>query len=169
MPATFSEDALSLRKAAHKAVHGITEDLEKFHFNKAVARIRELSNAIADVKSSAPDVQWAYREALDFLVRLLSPVTPHLAEELWTRLGNDGLLVRTDWPVADPALIIDDLVTLGVQVNGKMRARIDFVRDAEEGDVRAAALENENVRRAMDGKEPRKVIVVPNRIVNIVV
>ena len=168
-PERFSDQALELRKAAHKAVHGVTGDLERFHFNKAVARIRELSNALADAKPDGADGHWAYREALDFLVRLLSPVTPHLAEELWARLGNTGLLARQDWPVADPALIVDDMVTVAVQVNGKLRAKIDLNRDAEESEARTAALENDNVRRAMGEKEARKVIVVPNRIVNIVV
>ena len=168
-PEVFSESAQALRKAAHKAVHGVTGDLERFHFNKAVARIRELSNTIADASPKDADTQWAYREALDSLVRMLSPVTPHLAEELWTRLGGDGLLARQDWPVADPSLIVDDMVTVAVQVNGKLRAKIDLGRDAEESVAREAALENDNVKRAMGDKEARKVIVVPNRIVNIVV
>ena len=168
-PSDFSPAAAALRKAAHKAVHGVTGDLEKFHFNKAVARIRELSNTIGEAAPQSADEKWAFREAVGFLVRLLGPVTPHLAEELWARLGHGDMLVYQDWPVADPSLIIDDMVTVAVQVNGKVRAKIDLTRDADEGTAREAALQNDNVRRAMGDKDVRKVIVVPNRIVNIVV
>lgn len=168
-PSSFSQAADVLRRAAHKALDGATGDLERFHFNRAVARIRELSNAIAEFTPTDDNDRWAYREAIEHLVQLLGPMTPHLAEELWAALGHDTLVARSDWPVANPALVVDDMVTLAVQVNGKMRAKIEVERDAAEDAVRSSALEHENVQRAMDGKEPRKIIVVPNRIVNVVV
>jgi len=93
---------------------------------------------------------------------------PHLAEELWQQLGRDTLLAEEAWPEADPAMLLDDMVTVGVQVAGKLRATIDIVRDADETAARSAALAHPNVARALDGKEPRKVIVVVNRIVNVV-
>lgn len=168
-PPSFSPGADTLRRAAHKALEGATGDLERFHFNRAVARIRELSNAIGEFSPSDDADRWAFREAIEYLVQLLGPMTPHLSEELWTSLNHDRLIARTEWPSADPALVVDDMVTLAVQVNGKMRAKVEVVRDAAEEDARAVALAHENVQRAMDGKEPRKIIVVPNRIVNIVV
>lgn len=168
-PAVFSAGADALRRAAHKALDGATGDLERFHFNRAVARIRELSNAIGEFTPAGDDDRWACREAVEILVQLLGPMTPHLSEELWSALSHDRLIARSDWPKADPALVVDELVTLAVQVNGKMRAKIEVERDASEEDARAAALGHDNVQRAMDGKPPRKIIVVPNRIVNIVV
>ena len=168
-PASFSAAADAVRRAAHKALDGATGDLERFHFNRAVARIRELSNAVSDFSPRDDGDRWAHREAIETLVQLLGPMTPHLAEELWAALGHDSLIARCDWPAADPGLVVDDMVTVAVQVNGKVRAKVDIERDAPEDAAKAAALGHENVQRAMDGKEPRKIIVVPNRIVNIVV
>ncbi len=168
-PDTFGATAEAMRRAAHKALDGATGDLERFHFNRAVARIRELSNAVADFTPQDDSDRWAHREAIETLVQLLGPMTPHLAEELWASLGHDSLIARCDWPAADPDLVVDDMVTLAVQVNGKVRAKVDIERDASEDAAKTAALGHENVQRAMDGKEPRKIIVVPNRIVNIVV
>jgi len=167
-PDAYGEAATALRRAMHKAVHGVTEDLEKFHFNRAVARIREATNALADAKGDGPDMAAAYREGLEALVRLISPITPHIAEEMWTQLGHAELIADAPWPVADPALIVDDMITMPIQVNGKRRGSIDVPRDHPEDLVKAAALSEENVARNLDGKAPRKVIVVPNRIVNVV-
>lgn len=169
VPGGFSSAGDALRRAAHKALDGATGDLERFHFNRAVARIRELSNAVSEFSPADDSDRWVLREAIEILVQLLGPMTPHLAEELWATLSHDTLMARNDWPVADPSLVVDDMVTLAVQVNGKMRAKVEVERDAAEDTARAAALAHENVQRAMDGKEPRKIIVVPNRIVNIVV
>jgi leucyl-tRNA synthetase len=111
----------------------------------------------------------ALREAFETLVRLVGPMMPHLAEELWQRLGGAGLLVDQPWPEADPALTIEDSVTLAVQVNGKLRGTIELPRDAAEDAAEQAALAEPGVQRAMAGKPVRKVIVVKNRIVNVVV
>ncbi len=168
----FDEAATALRRATHKSSAGITDDIEKFHFNRAVARLHELSNALADFKAGPSDAgggAWAMREGLEALVRLVGPMMPHLAEELWQALGGEGLLVDAPWPVAEAGLTVESTVRVGVQVNGKLRSTIELPRDAAEAVARERALGDENVQRAMDGKPPRKVIVVANRIVNVVV
>jgi leucyl-tRNA synthetase len=163
--------ALELRRAAHKAVQGVTEDIEQFRFNRAVARIYELSNLASSAAGDGATEGGgaALREILELLVRLIGPMMPHLAEELWQRLGHAEMLVDQPWPEADPALTIEDSVTLAVQVNGKLRGTIDLPRDAAEDAAQEAALAEPGVQRAMAGKPARKVIVVKNRIVNVVV
>jgi leucyl-tRNA synthetase len=183
-PNSFDATAAALRRATHKTIAGVTDDVEKFHFNRAIARLYEFANTLNDAEvvpngrdgngqdTSGADQGgrgWAMREGLDALVRLIGPMMPHLAEELWQALGHDGLLVDRSWPAADPALIVDSSVTVAVQVNGKLRSTIELPRDVAEAAAREAALADESVQRAMDGKPPRKVIVVPNRIVNVVV
>jgi leucyl-tRNA synthetase len=160
-----------LRRVAHKTIQAVTEDIERFRFNRAVARIYELSNAISSAAANAGrDGAGAdLRECLEIMVRLIGPMMPHLAEELWRRLGREGMLVDQPWPEADPSLTIGDSVTLAVQVNGKLRGTIDLPRDAAEDAAERAALAEPGVQRAMAGKPPRKVIVVKNRIVNVVV
>jgi leucyl-tRNA synthetase len=111
---------------------------------------------------------WALRQALEALTRLIGPMMPHLAEELWRRLGHGQLLVETPWPEADRRLTVDDSVTIAVQVNGKLRATIELPRDVAQAVAEAAALAEDAVQRALAGKAPRKVIIVPNRIVNVV-
>ena len=162
-------DVLELRRAVHRTIAGITGDIEKFHFNRAVARIHELANAIADVQAAQPGAPEALREALEMLARLIGPMMPHLAEEMWTRLGHDILIADTPWPEADPVLATTETVTIPVQVNGRLRARLDMPRDAANDNVESAALGEDNVRRAIGDRPIRKVIVVPNRVVNIVV
>ncbi len=166
----FGADALALRRATHKTIAGVTEDIEKFHFNRAVARLYEFANTLADSGAgSGLGFAWARREALESLTRLIAPMMPHLAEELWEQLGHRELLALAPWPEADPALVDDLIVTLAVQVNGKLRATIALPRDADRRVAEEAALADEHVRRAMAGKAARKVIVVPNRVVNVVV
>ena len=164
-----SGKALDLRQTVHRTINGITGDIERFHFNRAVARVHELANAIADFEATDPGGPETLREALETLVRLIGPMMPHLAEEMWQRLGYHTLLADTPWPEADPALAITDTVTIPVQVNGKLRARLDMPRDAANDNVESAALSEDNVRRAIGDRRVRKVIVVPNRVVNIVV
>ena len=106
---------------------------------------------------------------LETLVVLAGPMIPHLMEELWSRLGHDTLLVETAWPVADPALLRDDTVTIAIQVNGKLRGRLEVARDCEEAALRKRALAEAGVARAIGEREIRRVVVVPNRIVNVVV
>jgi leucyl-tRNA synthetase len=171
-PGEFGTKALELRRAAHKTVAAFTGDLEQFRFNRAVARLHELANTVSGAEPGAgpgaEDQRWALREAFELLTRLLAPMMPHLAEELWQRLGNSGLLVDQPWPKADPDLTAEGSVTLGVQVNGKLRGTITASRDAGEEAVRTSALALPGVKRALGGKEPRKVIVIKDRIVNVV-
>ncbi|MCC7305359.1 MAG: leucine--tRNA ligase [Alphaproteobacteria bacterium] len=164
-PAAFSEDALKLRRATHKAIKGVSEDIEAFAMNKAVAKVRELSNAIG---AFVQKDDWTLREAIETLIKLLNPMMPHLAEELWSMLGHKTLLVDEAWPEADPALLVADTVTIGVQVNGKLRASITLAANADQKTAENIALAEPGVQKALEGMQVRKVIVVPGRIVNVV-
>jgi leucyl-tRNA synthetase len=173
-PASFGAEASRLRTATHRTIAKISSDLERFRFNVAVAGVYEFVNSVADAKSTAPDVLWARREALEALAKLVAPMIPHLAEEAWARLGHTTLLVDEPWPTHDESLTREDVITLAVQVNGKLRGSIENVaRGLDEGTVRALALKEseaqERIRNALEGKPIRKVIVVPDRIVNLVV
>jgi leucyl-tRNA synthetase len=163
------QQEVALRREMHRTIARVTDDFEKFGFNRALARIREFTNAVADFAPSNEAAAAVRCEALATIVRLIGPIVPHLGEELWRRLGNSSLLVDEPWPKADPAMLVDERVTLGVQVNGKLRGTLDLPKDAPESDARAAALALPNVAKAISGKTPRSVIVVPNRIVNVVV
>jgi leucyl-tRNA synthetase len=168
-PAAFSGAALDLRRAAHKAIAGVSADIEAFHFNKAVARLYELASTIDSVEPGDDAARWALREALEIFVRLIGPMTPHLAEELWQALGHRSLLADSPWPLAEEALLVDDTVTIALQVNGKLRGTIQMPKDSSQEANTAAALANGDVQKAMGGKPQKRVIVVPNRLVNVVV
>ncbi|MFO1075422.1 MAG: leucine--tRNA ligase [Geminicoccaceae bacterium] len=161
--------AQALRRLRHKTVLQVTGELERLHFNKAVALVRELFNALEAFAPASEADRQLMREGLETVVRLLGPMTPHLAEELWQRLGHDRLLVDTPWPEADAAWTVADTVVLAVQVNGKRRAEIELARGADKAEAEALALADPAVQRAMEGKPPRRVIVVPDKIVNVVV
>ena len=165
-PADLDEASADLRRAAHKAVAGATEDIAEFRFNRALARLYELVNAISGAKTAHGS---ARREALEILAKLMNPVTPHFAEELWEALGHKTLLAQTPWPKADPAFLTDSAVVIGVQVNGKRRGEIRLAPDASQAEAEAAALADAGVSRAIEGKPFRKVIYVPGKILNLVV
>jgi leucyl-tRNA synthetase len=173
-PAAFGDAALALRRATHKAIAAVTRCMENFHYNRAVAAVHELSNAVQEFCGTAGATAdaahaWVHREALEAITLLLGPMMPHLAEEMWQRLGRQTLVAETRWPEHDPALVVDDVVTIAVQVMGKLRATLELARDLPEAEVRSAALANGSVAKAIAGKTVRKVIVVPNRVVNVVV
>jgi leucyl-tRNA synthetase len=168
-PAEIGPAALELRRTAHRTIVDVDGDLDRFHFNKAVARIRELTNAIADMSAREAGAGWCLREALEIAIRLIGPMMPHLGEELWRILGHDVLLADTAWPVADPALLVQDSVTIAVQVNGKLRGTLLLPVNADKHRAEADALALPAVAAALAGRAPRKVIVVPDRIVNVVV
>ena len=168
-PDTLGARAEATRRQVHKAIAGISEDLEKFRFNKAVARVRELSNALAELDGKGEGEAWVLREGFEATARLIAPMMPHLAEELWAQLGHSTLLVDQPWPQADAALVVEDSVTIAVQVNGKLRATLELPRDMAKDAAEQAALADANVQRALEGKPVRKVIVVPNRVINVVV
>jgi len=168
VPATLSSPVAAIRRATHKTIAAVTDDLDKFRFNRAVARIRELTNALDELPVAEPGAPEVLREGLETLARLLGPMMPHLAEEMWQQLEGGGLLAEQPWPVFDPDLTREEQVTLAVQVNGKLRATLELPRDAATDAVENAALALPQVLRWLEGHAPRKVIVVPNRIVNIV-
>jgi len=159
--------AEALRKATHKTIAGVTADIEGFTFNKAVARIHELANTVQ--KAEGAGLAGARREAFETLARLMAPMTPHFAEEMWEKLGHEPPLTETPWPDFDAALVRDDVIRLPVQVNGKKRAEIEVARDADRATVEGLVMASPDVARFLGGKPPRKVIVVPGRIVNVVV
>jgi leucyl-tRNA synthetase len=167
-PDTFSNAATDLERTIHKTIKAIGESIERWRFNSAVAQIRELSNALASVKGTGTGEAWMLRYGYEVLLRLIEPMTPHIAEEAWLFLGHDGFLCDEPWPTYDETLVTDETITIAVQVNGKLRGTIDVARDSAEDTVRELALALGGVRKALDGKPPRRVIVVPNRIVNVV-
>jgi len=168
VPSTLPPSVAAIRRTIHKTIAAVTDDLDKFRFNRAVARIRELTNALDEMPVAEPGAAAVLREGLETLVRLLGPMMPHLAEEMWQELGGSGLLAEQPWPRADPEQIRDEQVTMAVQVNGKLRATLDIPLDTASAAVEDAALALPQVARWLEGHAPRKVIVVPNRIVNIV-
>jgi leucyl-tRNA synthetase len=175
-PAEFGAAALGVRKAAHGALAKVSDAIEKLHFNVAVAHIYEFAGALQTALGGvtpnaqvAPDLAWAIREAAGILVRLFHPMMPHLAEECWATLGHQTPVASAPWPAVEPALLVEDMETLPVQVNGKKRADVTVARNATNGDIEAAVLGLDAVKKALDGKAPKKVIIVPHRIVNVVV
>ena len=168
-PAAFSTEAEALRRATHKALDAVARNIEGLRFNVAVAQLYELTNTLNQVLSKSGDgLDWTIRECCQFLVQMFAPMMPHLAEECWARLGYNTLLANEPWPVADPALLVDDSVTVAVQVNGKRRDELVVARSASNAEVEAAAMALETVAKALDGRPVKKVIVVPQRIVNVV-
>ena len=171
-PATFGPDAMAVRKATHTALDRVSAGIEKMHFNVCLANIREFANALADTLAKpgthAPDLAWAIQEAAVVLVQLFSPMMPHLAEECWTTLGRPGLVSEAHWPTVEPELLVEDTITLPVQVNGRKRADVTVARNATEAEIQAAVLALDEVKRVLNGAAPRKFIVVPQRIVNVV-
>ncbi|MET4045407.1 leucine--tRNA ligase [Bradyrhizobium sp. RT6a] len=171
-PASFGPDATALRKAAHGALDKVTTGIERLHFNVCLAHIREFTNSFAEVLQRpgqpAPDLAWAIREASQILVQLFSPMMPHLAEECWQVLGHSGLVSEANWPQIERDLLVEDSVTLVVQVNGKKRGEVTVATAAENPEIEAAVLALDAVKLALDGKPVRKVIIVPKRIVNVV-
>jgi leucyl-tRNA synthetase len=178
-PSQFTPAATTLRKATHYALSRVTDDIEKLHFNVCVAHIYEFANRISTiigeiedpegaVPALGPDFHWAMREAVNVLVQLFHPMMPHLAEECWAALGHDTLVAEASWPQVERDLLIENTLTLPVQINGKKRADVTVARDAGAGEIEAAVLALEAVQKVLDGKVPKKVIVVPQRIVNVV-
>ncbi|MFT3732588.1 MAG: leucine--tRNA ligase [Hyphomicrobium sp.] len=168
-PSSFGADALDVRKAAHRALDGVGKAIEALRFNVAVANVHEFSNVLQSALSKRnAETAWAIREAAELLVVMIGPMMPHLAEECWARLGYNTLVANEPWPAPEAELLVDDQVTIAVQVNGKRRDELVISRHAKSEEVEAAALKLDAVMRALDGRAPKKVIVVPQRIVNVV-
>ncbi len=162
-----SDAAKQLQKTAHQTIHAVGSAIEAFHMNKAVAKLRELYNAIEEFKPQSGDTA-LYKEAVEYLIRGLNPMAPHLTEELWSELGHTELLIKTAWPEVNPEYLVADSATIAIQINGKLKATIQLPVDTSKEDAEKAALSETSVANALEGKAIRKVIVVPNRIVNVV-
>jgi leucyl-tRNA synthetase len=164
-------DAKALRKIVHRAVAGVAQDIEGLGFNRAVARIYELTNALAKARDSKPGpaLVQALVEGVERLVQLINPMMPHLAESCWEVLGKQGLVADALWPEVDPVLLVDDEVTLPIQINGKRRGEITVPKGMAAAEVEKLVLALDVVQKALEGKTPKKVVVVQDRIVNLVV
>ncbi|MFZ4688053.1 MAG: leucine--tRNA ligase [Polymorphobacter sp.] len=158
-----SEPDIKLARITHRSIAAVTADIDKLQFNKAVARLYELVSTIerAPASSTRP-------EAIRTLLQLAAPMVPHLAEQGWSHLGQPGLIADAPWPVADPALLVDDTVTIAIQVNGKLKDSFEAAKGADKAALEAEVLARDKVVRALEGRVPRKVIIVPDRLVNLV-
>ena len=168
-PDALGEHSQAVLKIIHRTIVAVSDDLDKFHFNRAVARIRELTNELEDLSPEEEGADWVMRQGLETAVCLIGPMMPHLAEELWHSLGHQTLLADTPWPEAEADQLVEKNVTVAVQVNGKLRGTLDLPKDSDDQTAETAALALENVSAAIAGKPIRKVIIVPNRIINVVV
>ncbi|MBM3637425.1 MAG: leucine--tRNA ligase [Alphaproteobacteria bacterium] len=171
-----AEDAvITIRKAAHRSIIRVEEDLERLRFNRCVAHAYELANALqAELtvkKDKKVSPQWiaAMREASEFLIAIIAPMMPHLAEECWAELGHRSMIAEASWPKADRSLILENDIVLPIQINGKKRADITVARQADNVTIEQAVLSLDSVKAALDGKAPKKIVIVPQRIVNVVV
>jgi leucyl-tRNA synthetase len=154
---------LALDRKLHQTIAAIGANIESLAFNKAVANIYELANAIEKAPPSA-----SRANAVAVMMRLVAPMVPHVAEEAWAAAGQPGLIADAAWPEADPAFLVEDEVTIAIQVNGKLRDTVRAAKGAAREDLEAMAVENAAVQRVLAGAAPRKVIVVPDRLVNVV-
>ena len=154
-----------LLQEMHKTIRDVTLGVESFGFNAAIAKLYAFTNILSKSKASKA----VQREAIMTLAQLMSPMTPHLAEDIWAHQGGDGLIINAPWPRADEGMLVETTVTLPIQVNGKRRAEITVSKDLSKDEIERLALNDEAVMRALDGVAPKKVIVVPGRIVNVVV
>ncbi len=173
-PEKLSDDALALRRITHKTLAAVEAAIEQLGFNRSVAQIYQLVNHIASVVKKDkldkdPSLAATLDESMQMLLLMAAPMMPHLAEECWKTLGKDGLVANHDWPKTDPAMLVEDEITLPIQINGKKRGELTIAADADQATIEAAVLASEPVVRALEGKAPRKIIVVPKRIVNVVV
>ena len=173
-PADMSDKAMAVRRLTHGHSLRVEESIERLRFNTAIAEIRKLSNGLSDaigaVEEAGVDagLAYAFREGGEVLVNLFAPMMPHLAEECWNALGHTSPIAESAWPAADHALATNDSVTLPIQINGKKRAEIVVDRSADSAAVEAAVLALDAVQKALEGRTPKKIIVVPQRIVNVV-
>jgi leucyl-tRNA synthetase len=163
------EDVADLRRWTHKTIRRVSQDMESFSFNTIIAALMEFTNALQKAKETALYGTEAWGEAIQTLLLLLAPCCPHIAEELWARTGRRYSIHEQGWPEFDPELAAEEVVTLIVQVNGKVRGRIEVPADIGEDEAKTIALADENVRRHVEGKEVGRMVYVPGRLVNIVV
>ena len=164
-----SDAATALRRASHKAADAVDKAIEEFRFNSAIASVHEWVTVLKKAEQGAEDILYARFEGAFMLARCLTPFMPHLAEECWSLIGGEGLCSAAAWPDVDQSLLVEDSVTLPIQVNGKRRAEISVAKTASKDDIEATALAEPSVQNFIADKSIKKVIVVPGRIVNIVI
>ncbi len=169
VPEALSKEQLALRKLTHQTIANVTEDIENFRLNKSIARVRELINAASKFEPASDEDIAVLSETIEAVIKLLQPMAPHLCEELWSQLGFEGFVCKAPWPVENKALLVDDTITIAVQLNGKVKATIDIAKDQDKNTTQEQALACPQVQNALQGKDVKKVIVVPNKIVNVVV
>jgi len=158
-----------LRRKTHETIAKVTNDCGvRQTFNTAIAAVMELLNEVGRLKEDSPLALAVEREALESAVLLLAPMVPHICHHLWNKLGHEGAIIDAQWPVVDTSALVRDSIEMVVQVNGKVRAKIDVAANAPQSDIEAMALAEENVMRFTDGLSIRKVIVVPKKLVSIV-
>jgi leucyl-tRNA synthetase len=163
---TDAEAPLELRRALHVCIHGVRDDMDGLRFNTAIAKLIELNNTLTQHVTATGSTP---REIAEPLVQMLAPLCPHLACELWNRLGRTDDLVHSEFPQADPALLVSDTIEIPVQVNGKVRSRLTVPADVSDEALRELALADETTQKAIAGKTLRNVVIVPKRLVNVVV
>jgi len=163
------EQVAELRRATHQTIDSVTQDMESFSFNTAIARLMEFTNALQKAKRTPVLGTEAWDEAITTLLLLLAPSCPHIAEELWERTEGQYSIHQQAWPEFDPELAAEEMITLVIQVNGKLRARLEVPADITEAEAEEAALADENVQRYLEGNEVRQLIYVPGRLVNVVI
>ena len=160
-----AKEVLALQKATHRAVDAVTSGIEGFAFNKSVAGLYQFTNTLA--KSKADKATKV--EAMKTMAQMMQPMTPHLAEEIWVTMEGTGLVAQAPWPKVDPAMLVDDTVTMPIQINGKRRDEIEVSADISKEELEKVVMANDSVKRALDGNAPKKLIIVPGRIVNVVI
>jgi leucyl-tRNA synthetase len=158
-----------LQRATHQTIRSVTDDLESFSFNTAIARMMEFTNTLQKAKRTSVYNTTAWDEAIETLLLLLAPSCPHISEELWERIGRPYSIHQQPWPEHDPGLAAEEMITLVVQVNGRLRARLEVPADITGEEAKKAALADENVQRHIEGKERKRLVYVPGRLVNVVV
>jgi len=167
---SLSAEERTLRRAVHKTIRKVTEDLEEsFHFNTAIASVMELLNILQPAGLSTPQFSAVMKEALQSVILLLAPFVPHITEELWQRMGNSSQLTQASWPDYDRSAVVDEELLIIVQVNGKLRSKINVAAGTGEEELKALALADEKVAQFIEGLTVRKVICVQGKLVNIVV
>jgi leucyl-tRNA synthetase len=169
-PKEFSKEAQNLRRFSHVSIRAIAKDIENFHFNNTIAQLYKFTNALNSFVADGSDGDaYALREAIETIVLVTSPMIPHLAEEMWALIDGEGLVADAPWPDARPELMEETTVTIAIQVKGKLRDTIEVEKDMDQDALEKLALATDKIQHAIAGQTVRKVIIVPNRIVNIVV
>ena len=153
----------------NKTIHDVTHDYENFHFNRAVARIREFTNIIFEKENELKKKQNLFKKTIETTIKLLAPITPHIVEEIWFLIGNKNLVVQNSWPKAKKEFLTTNNITIAVQINGKLKETINLPLDTVEKEIEKSALHLPSVVKIMEKKKTKKIIIVKNKVINIVI